>query len=472
MMSVMWSVGIGLFLEVSCSPEHVSFDQPFVINEINSMGNDSIELFNRTPFDFDLTGYTFYSVGEEAGNIPLPEGNVLPSNGYLVLYDSTHGMQLRGEDLIQMFSPDGIMLEEVGWNKDAAKISWCRIPNGFGEFVGCPEATFGSENIPPSDETILMTPLWMAGGREGSDVGSNFDDLQEVHVVGDKLWASDANNYRVQVFDLTGEIVETVGSAGDSTGEFTPKEQGKVGPESIGNNSKDQVFVVDRAGQKINLYDASSFEPLGEWVSDDFVDPTGLEVDADDNVFVADQGTDNIYAFDSDGEMLFSFQVLINNSMKVLSKTETLALYQSKRWLLATSENRSQVAVFNIDTGEWVEGFIGEVQSGEEMQEGRFRDDIEGIAVSEEYGVLFASDEYNGRILLFDLESEGVFSADQDFGYIGSFGRVGEAPGEFLSADGVTVDDERDLLIIADQGNHRIQAFSLSALLSALNWSR
>lgn len=464
----LWTWG----LLVSCSVEHAPFNHPFVLNEINSQGNDAVELFNRTPFDFDLSGYTLYSVGEDSGNIPFPNGTLLPANGYLVLYDSTHGMQLRGEDLIRLSSPEGQVLEEVGWNKDAAKVSWCRIPNGFGEFVGCPIATFGDDNVPPSTEVVLLEPLWIAGGREGSEAGSNFDDLQEVHVVGDTLWTSDANNYRVQVFDLQGNVLQTVGSAGESLGEFTPREQGKVGPESIGHNSQNEVFVVDRAGQKINLYDGSSFAPIAEWTTADLVDPTGLEIDSDDNVYIADQGTDNIYALDNQGQLRFSFQVLLNNSMKVLSKTETLALYEPKRWLLATSENRSQVAVFDMDTGEWVQGFVGDVQTGEEMQDGRFRDDIEGIAVSQRHGILFASDEFNGRVLLFDLESDVLFSADADFGYIGSFGRVGEAAGELLSADGITVDDEKDLLIVADQGNHRVQAFSLSELLEAVNWSR
>ena len=69
MMSVIWSVGIGLLFELSCSPEHAPFNQPFVINEIKSMGNDSIELFNRTY----LNALVSVSV-QKVGPFQIPSG--------------------------------------------------------------------------------------------------------------------------------------------------------------------------------------------------------------------------------------------------------------------------------------------------------------------------------------------------------------------------------------------------------------
>jgi len=66
-----------------------------------------------------------------------------------------------------------------------------------------------------------------------------------------------------------------------------------------------------------------------------------------------------------------------------------------------------------------------------------------------------------------DLGSPDLFEGDDDYAFIGGFGRVGAAPGEFLSADGVAILPGQDLVVIADQGNYRIQAFRISDILAA-----
>ncbi|RMD57337.1 MAG: hypothetical protein D6828_03875, partial [Nitrospirae bacterium] len=243
------------------------------------------------------------------------------------------------------------------------------------------------------------------------------------------------------------------------------------GPESIAANSENLVFVVDRGGDKINIYDGNNnFSCVGAIRDPHFVDITGLEIDSNDNFYVADQGTNKIYQLDSDGNYIRTFQYE-DDGEPILDKVETLALDEGRDRLFATSENESRVEVFELSTGNYLGEHVGERQVGVIPQDGRFADDVEGIETDTENNWLIMSDEDNGRFMIHDLSSPDLFDGDEDYAFISAFGRTGSAPGEFLSADGVTVyhfGDGDGLIAVADQGNYRIQVFRISDIKSAL----
>jgi hypothetical protein len=101
-------------------------------------------------------------------------------------------------------------------------------------------------------------------------------------------------------------------------------------------------------------------------------------------------------------------------------------------------------------------------------QDGRFADDVEGIAADLTNEWLLMSDEDNGRFVISDLSSAGLFDDDENYAFLGAFGVIGNAPGEFLSADGVAVSESQGLVAIADQGNYRIQVFQVADIRAAL----
>ncbi|MEN8130235.1 MAG: hypothetical protein ABFS45_08575 [Pseudomonadota bacterium] len=319
----------------------------------------------------------------------------------------------------------------------------------------------------------VVEPVWTVGGEQGKLPGTQFDEPNELSFdKNGKLWAGDVFNFRVQVYDTQGQFLTTVGGEGSGDCEFVNPPVGKSGPEAIDSDRENNVYVVDRGGQKINVYDGNNFSCVGMIQSELFEDPTGLAIDSKGQLYVADQGADMIYQFTKDDStQTYTYKRTFENEIdgdSILKKTETLALDEEHDRLYASSEDESRVEVFGLSSGEYLGEHVGELQLGVIPQNGRFIDDVEGLDSDATNGWLIMSDEDNGRFMIHDLNSEDLFDSGADYAYLASFGQLGSAPGEFLSADGVAFSNVTGLVGIADQGNYRIQVFRISDLKSKL----
>jgi DNA-binding beta-propeller fold protein YncE len=317
-------------------------------------------------------------------------------------------------------------------------------------------------------EALVVQPAWIVGGAQGGEPGTEFDEPNELGFdASGNLWAGDVFNFRVQIFDSTGAFIAAVGGEGNGPCQFVSPGSGKYGPEAIRLGSANRMFVVDRGGRKINIYDAGNFSCIGQIVSPLFDDPTGLAIDSAGYLYVADQGTDLVHQFTDSGVFVRTFQAT-DDGESILAKTETLALDEARDRLFASSEDESRVEVFELSTGNYLDEHVGERQVGVVAQDGRFADDVEGVATELVEDWLLLSDEDNGRFMIQDLGSGDLFDGDENYAFLGAFGKVGNAPGEFLSADGVAVSENLGLVAVADQGNYRIQVFRIADIQTVL----
>lgn len=85
-------------------------------------------------------------------------------------------------------------------------------------------------------------------------------------------------------------------------------------------NSKNQVFIFHRASRDwlfpfpkdkisedtIHVFDGDSGRFIKSWGKDTFIMPHGLSVDSEDNVWVSDAGSQQVYKFSSGGQLLLS----------------------------------------------------------------------------------------------------------------------------------------------------------------------
>ena len=117
--------------------------------------DDWIELFNTTDQDIDLTGYFLSDNAENLDKYDIPDGTIIPANGYLIVWADEDGMQeglhanfkisAAGEELF-LVNPDTIVIDEITFGQQRTDTAFARIPNGIGPFTFA-EATFGSENM-------------------------------------------------------------------------------------------------------------------------------------------------------------------------------------------------------------------------------------------------------------------------------------------------------------------------------------
>ena len=121
-----------------------------VLNEVTSSGDDQIELFNVGQSTVDLGGWRVF---DSAGDVPdhvyvIPAGTKLGAGEYRVLVkDVDHTFGLASSDAVTLANDSGSIESSVAWEKGAAAVSYCRIPNGTGAFTSCTISSFGATNI-------------------------------------------------------------------------------------------------------------------------------------------------------------------------------------------------------------------------------------------------------------------------------------------------------------------------------------
>lgn len=116
--------------------------------------DDWIELYNTTSEDLDLTGYFLTDNAQNLDKYDIPEGTIIPANGYLIIWADEDGMQdglhanfklsSSGESLF-LVNSDTIIIDEVTFDKQTADIAYARFPNGTGSFE-TRTPTFNSNN--------------------------------------------------------------------------------------------------------------------------------------------------------------------------------------------------------------------------------------------------------------------------------------------------------------------------------------
>jgi len=122
-----------------------------VVNEVSSANDDPIELFNPGEEAVDLSGWTVSDENEEPtqGKYVFADGTVLEPGAYHVLLKETdHLFGLGGADSVRLRDSAGLLVDSITWPKDAAAVSFCRIPNGTGAAQVCSGASLGESNAP------------------------------------------------------------------------------------------------------------------------------------------------------------------------------------------------------------------------------------------------------------------------------------------------------------------------------------
>lgn len=125
-----------------------------VINEVTSDGDDTIELYNVGDERADLSGWYIvddaYDIdtGEPADHrYEFDDGEELAAGAYLVLTkDVEHTFGVGKDDALRLFDADDKLVDSADWPDQAAETSWCRIPNGTGDFEECAAPSFGGPN--------------------------------------------------------------------------------------------------------------------------------------------------------------------------------------------------------------------------------------------------------------------------------------------------------------------------------------
>ncbi len=223
------------------------------------------------------------------------------------------------------------------------------------------------------------------------------------------------------------------GKTGLSPGEFSY-------PRAISVSPVDGcVFVVDKTAR------VQRFSPTGEyqhqWRMPEYVDgkPTGLTVDRQDRVWVADTHYARVIVFDRNGKELLRFGQVGEGPGQFIFPT-SIAIDQSGRVFVGEYGGNDRVSEFTPD-GRYVRSFADKT-SGDGWVERPT-----GLVFDED-DVLWLADACHHRICRYDRGGR----------LLGTFGEPGSGPGQLNYPYGLSLESPNTLLV-ADRGNNRVVRF-------------
>ena len=183
---------------------------------------------------FDPSGKLLASFG--AGMFVFPHGITVDHDGNVWVADAG-GKNGKGHQVVK-FSPTGKVLLTLGK-------------------AGMPGDAPGFFNRPTGVAVARNGDIFVADGHGGD------------------------SNARVVKFSKTGKFIMAWGKKGTAAGEFDT-------PHAIAVDSHERVYVADRSNNRIQVFDANG-KFLADWKQ--FGRPSGVYVDANDVIYVADSQT-------------------------------------------------------------------------------------------------------------------------------------------------------------------------------------
>ncbi len=272
------------------------------------------------------------------------------------------------------------------------------------------------------------------------------------------LYVVDTNNYRIQVFDTSGNYLNKWGQ--QDTGTHGDYDFGN--PYGIGiNPNNGTVYVFDYyPNHRVMVYDASGnfLFKFGEFGSTNgsFNNPTGIAVNATGYVFIANTYNNRVDIFQANGTFVKWFGGSGTNPGK-FTHPAGVAI-NSTGYVYVTDDANSRVEIFS-PSGVYLKTF-GSFGSGN----GQFVYNY-GIAIDSS-GNVYVTDTNNERVQVFDQNGNFITT----FGSYGAGNNGGNGKFYFTAQStpwgGAIAVDSSQNIYVADPGNSLVQVFKLGANLT------
>lgn len=330
---------------------------PVVLNEIQSNdpngGADWIELANPTAEALDVSGLVIKDDKDDHG-YTVPDGTVIPANGFIVIYEDDLGFGLGKGDQVRIFE-DGRMIQSTTW-ADHTNPTWGLYPDVNGsEYRNTQEATPGSAN--------------------------RYADIPEL-----LPWQGDSS---IETFDDKGTFLEDSSGLDFANGKLYAVDNGTA-TFWVLNVAKDGQLTFEKgfeSGKKVSfIKDAGDDSAAGP-------DAEGITVDGDGFVYLASE-RDN-----SDKGVNY------NAILKVDPNDSASVITAEQEWDI-TALLPQVSANMGIEAVEWVanedvDGLLYDENTKAAFDHNKYPEAVAG-------GVFFVALEDNGHVYAFVLNNDGT----------------------------------------------------------------
>jgi DNA-binding beta-propeller fold protein YncE len=151
-----------------------------------------------------------------------------------------------------------------------------------------PATPIGHQVFKYSPQGRLLMTLGKAGGGRDAEYFYQPNDVLVAPngdiFVSEGHSSEEGAHARILKFDRTGKFLKSIGRRGKGPGEFDQ-------PHALAMDSKGRLFVGDRSNNRIQILDQDG-NYLEEWTQ--FSRPSGIAIDRDDNIYVADSESGSV----------------------------------------------------------------------------------------------------------------------------------------------------------------------------------
>ena len=280
------------------------------------------------------------------------------------------------------------------------------------------EANFTSAEQPPAPELQVKAFRTLGTGKADSSTAAINPPDGLAFTRNGLLVATDAMNHRIQIFNpCTGKHLGHAGDSGLITGLIInvislPDDGLLVSDETANQAYRFKKATDDKVGYRL------SSMPL--FKEDGFMMLNGLACDAKKRIYVVDGLMGEVRRYllpDFKPDPNWKFLAWSPDKKPVLNRSEGIAIDEKTGTLFATDEREGIIHAFSLETGQWLGKTIGRQAdaTGKPLGQSVFHRSVEGLAVMGDY--LLAVDEgqadpavnHPGHLLVFYLRSPALY---------------------------------------------------------------
>jgi streptogramin lyase len=201
----------------------------------------------------------------------------------ILQFDST-GKLVKSFGAGLLISPHGIFVDR----DDNIWVTDCTCTGGTGGRVPGADSIHGHQVFKFSPQGKLLMTLGTAGGAK--EPGYFFQPNDVLVAPNGDVYVAEGHSSapgaaaRILKFSQDGKLIATLGKRGTGPGEFDQ-------PHALAMDSKGRLFVGDRGNNRLQVLDQNGTF-LAEWKQ--FSRPSGLYIDHDDNIYVADSESGSV----------------------------------------------------------------------------------------------------------------------------------------------------------------------------------
>jgi len=257
-------------------------EQGFQWGTSTSYGNT----INNTPNNDVFYNYTsqFGSAGSGDGQFTNPGQTAKDSSNNIYVVDS-------GNNRVQKFDNDGNYLSQFG-----------SAGSGDGQFATPLGIVIdNNNNIYVADSgNNRIQKFNSSGGYIGEFGSTGSGDGQFSYPTGmgldssGNIYVADTGNSRIQKFNSSGNYLSQFGSYGSESGQFD-------GPVSVEVSVLNRIYVSDQVNNRVQVF---NMDGAYQGQLNDINTPTGLDSDAQGNIYVASGGSNNVQLYDPNGGLI------------------------------------------------------------------------------------------------------------------------------------------------------------------------